>query len=118
MPHEDSREYFIPLSDEDRLILRHRTKSVPGGVAEIIEFAVIYDSSVEGEWKTIAQYDCDRSLGKKPHRHIIDWSGKRGKVNMGDHHDASAVFNEAKASIRRDFKKLKEQYIISRERYE
>lgn len=114
MPHEDETYFLIPLSDEDRLHIRFKTLSRQGLASELVVFAVILESKLDGGWHKIAKYDCDKSKRKKPHRHMLHWRGDQGKVTLGDFEDASRIFNEAKKKIRRDFKKIKEEYIMTK----
>ncbi|MGW9383839.1 DUF7718 family protein [Streptomyces globisporus] len=67
VPPAEELTFPIGLSDDDRLVVRLRTYR-----KKIVDFAVMQETLVAGEWEQLARIDC---CGGTVHRHLVSAEG-------------------------------------------
>ncbi|MBK5995866.1 hypothetical protein JHN53_30400 [Streptomyces sp. MBT58] len=67
-PPAAEQTFPIELSEENRLVVRLRTYR-----KKIVDYAVMQETSVAGEWVHVARIDC---CGGTIHRHLVTQGGK------------------------------------------
>jgi hypothetical protein len=96
-------EYTLSLTDVDKLrieFIQHRGK--------ILKFVVQYHALIETRWRVVIRMDNCHGL---PHQHVYHLHKKQYKLPLGV--DNNTAFTQAKTSVMRDFKKLKENFLFS-----
>ena len=97
-------EYFLNPTPEDRVRIVF-TKDR----GEITHFIVQYYALIKDRWRTIQRFD---NCHGGAHRHTYHLRGWEFKVSLGD--DLSAAFTEAKTTVIKQFRKIKENFMMSR----
>ncbi|MGW8971931.1 DUF7718 family protein [Streptomyces platensis] len=67
VPPANETTFPIELSEEDQLVVRLRTYR-----KKIVDFAVMQETMVSGEWEQLARIDCCRGT---VHRHLVTAEG-------------------------------------------
>ncbi len=115
MPTEIVTEYVNRLSPRDRLLVRFVNRRRQGGIAELLEFSIVYRSKTATGWRNLRRYD---NAHGPPHVHLYDWEGETANTPLGTQEQSPEVFNEALEELKRDYRKIREWYIASRRKYE
>ncbi|MFJ7179247.1 hypothetical protein ACIQXA_23245 [Streptomyces massasporeus] len=68
VPPAEEATFPIELSENDRLVVRLRTYR-----KKIVDFAVMQETLVAGEWEQLARIDCCRGT---VHRHLVSQEGE------------------------------------------
>ncbi len=95
------REYILRLTDDDIVVIKFTSRR------KLVEhFVVQYYARIKDEWKIIIRADNSHGF---PHIHRYYLHSKERKVLLGK--DNSVVFNEIKGRIKKDYLKIKENYL-------
>ncbi len=102
MPQQ-SRSYTNFLSDVDRVVIRQVRER-----GAIVEFSVQYEALINSRWRKITRYDSSHYY---PHRHVYYPNRPEYKhaMNTTDNNNA---FTEAQLVIKKNFRRMRESYII------
>ena len=98
--------YIDQFTDEDRLRIRftqHKNR--------ILKFTIQYESLIDGYWHKI--WRADKSHRSTPHIHRFHLHKKQFQVEL-DQKDIGRLFNELKRYIRKNYKKIRDNYLISK----
>jgi len=101
---EQSREWTVILSDVDRI----KVRVVKNGNL-IIEFSAQYETLILGHWRKITRYD--NSHGSVPHRHVYS-PNRYEYLQIMTVRNNNEAFTEALTIIKKNFMKVKENYIV------
>lgn len=96
-------EYEIWLSNEDKLKIKF--SSLKGKVQN---FVVQYYAKIKSKWRTIMRIDNNHGY---PHKHIYYLHSKEFKLKLNQ--DNNSLLSESKEYIRKDFLKIKENFLNS-----
>jgi hypothetical protein len=91
---EEGIRYDFPifLTSEDRAHLR----IVVGPRNQLIDFAIVQEILLAGEWAAVLRYDCHGSF----HVHRFTRRGAESKTELGDRSDLGRKFDEAAEDLR------------------
>ena len=98
-----TREYTIPLSEDDRI----KVRQVRNG-SRIVKFSVQYEALINSRWRKITRYDNAHGY---PHRHVYYPHQPEYKYALATQNNNSA-FTEAQLKVKKTFMQMKERYII------
>jgi hypothetical protein len=77
---------------------------------QVTEFSVQYDALIDERWRTVTRYD---SVHGGPHRHIYQLKGIGFRVEF-PYNDLDIALTEAQQQIKKNFRAMRENYILSR----
>lgn len=104
----DDPKYTLPLSEKDKLFIEFRSQK-----GKIINFVLQYHSLTDRGWRTIIRYDTKHGIAHE-HRYYLK-SKKKGRIIvLGSKKDYNLIFTQVQTKIRKDYKKIKENYLFGK----
>jgi hypothetical protein len=97
--------YTQPLSDKDKLLIEFTVHK-----GKMQQFVAQYYSLVDLRWRTIMRID-NHHHGNRPHKHTYYYKKKRIFTYLNG--NANEVFTEAKQQIVKNFREIKENYLMN-----
>mgnify|MGYP000497098539 CR=1 FL=1 len=97
-------DYSYPITEEDKIRIVFRKRR-----GKIEYFIVQYSALINSRWRSIMRFDTCHGYA---HKHTFRLKGKEYIINLtnrGD--DLNSIFTEYSNYIRKDFQKVKENFL-------
>ncbi len=104
MPKQPTEYIHMFNSGVDRMVVSFLTDH-----QTVVKFSVQHETLIDGRWRKVVRYD---NAHDGPHRHTFHPDDSERRVVMAKSNDNDA-FTMAQDDVKRNFKKLRERYIMS-----